>query len=464
MGWPNNYVQGVYDSTGKVVGVEDGVGGEIGFIQKTSSMFGKYTDKVNYLISKCIGFGSSTPDTATRAGLTPANTLYYHPQLGNDANSGLTHLLPKQNLPASPDSAGALGLVANTKYLIASGSTLTLAGTNANFIRVQANSPSNIIMSVYDSDATSPTYGQEILNQPNPFVRALAGMWITAAEKAKYYFTLDVNTPPNVATQTRAFFMYHNGSIATVGKICLRGAVIKNATIGALQIRNADVRFEDCVVEKMLQDPDISGGTGGFGIRNESNGNFDGARIWMSEVGEDCFWLYDSIAPYGCTNSLVDSAIWHTCDMQKNTGQHSDIFQFNSYPKNFVFRRLAIVHLVQDKALVGGDTNSGGAVLVSTGALGTDTPGGLMEDVVFITNHQGTYMQKQSGVTFRRCVGLLVKRKVGAPTDLITWEQGNNVEDNCVWAIETGMTQKHRKMQIPATAYSNFANTVELEV
>ena len=30
MGWPNNYVQGVYDSSGKVVGVEDGAGGQIG--------------------------------------------------------------------------------------------------------------------------------------------------------------------------------------------------------------------------------------------------------------------------------------------------------------------------------------------------------------------------------------------------------------------------------------------------
>jgi hypothetical protein len=410
-------------------------------------MFNAYKCDLTYLKSLCLGFGSSVADTSIGGGLTPANTLYYHPVTGLDTNSGLTPALAKKTLPFSP--AG------NTKHLIASGTTISLGDNAANFFNT--SNADNVVLSVYDSIASSPTFGQEITNQPNPFIRALACSWITDAEKAKYYFTIDGGSLPNSASLTRGF----NIDNGTYRKSVIRGAVIKNCTYTAISLKNANLRLEDCVIDTIQAVPTPTNNYyGGVGVRSDTTGLLDAARLWISNIGEDALWLGSS-----SNHKVVDSAIKHTCNQQKYGVQHCDAIQFNAYPANFVLRRLAILHLVQESPMLNsgsGEITAGGAVVVSTGTAGTDTPGGLMEDVIYVTNYQGTYFQQQSGVTKRRCIEYIVNKNIPPQTDLVTWQKTNNVEDSCVLAKQSLVTTNTRVLMSAAT--SNFSNSVEVTV
>jgi len=374
------------------------------------AVFGGHHSVMYRLIASCINFGSSAADVATGGGITTGTTLYYHPQLGLDANSGLTALLPKK-VPPFFTPAG------NTKHLIASGSTITLPQDAISYFNL---SNDNTVFSVYDSNTRSSNFGNEITTFENPFNRALLGNWVNEAERQSKYYTIDGLDINNIFND-RAF----NVGSTTVINACIRGAWIRNTRRNGIIGRKANIRIEDCVIENANNGLAETEAYGGVGIRAQDlECNINVARCWISGCGEDSMWLYDSL-----TINIADCAIIHNGEGVVYGNQHADVFQWSTAATNFTMRRVIARHNIKETLLRGdlGET-------LSVGAFITDTQGpvlssGLMEDVVYMTNRQGTNFEKRGGVTKNRCIEYQLDNQGAAGNaGLSTFQQvGNNV-------------------------------------
>ena len=408
-------------------------------------VFGAYATMIAEMLKLCPSFGSSARDSGIATGVTPTATIYIHPTLGLDANAGTSHTAPKQTLPA--------GAAVATKYLVAAGTTVT-AGVGVISLHTAAN---NSVLSVYDANASSPTYGQEITWQPDPFLRALFGGWHTALERATLYFTLQGTGDESASVNARAINFGSAGAIS-----CVRGAIIRGFRYSAVAANSgARIRVEDCIVEDILSAPSSTNTYyGGAGLRCDAAASrVDIARCFIERIGEDIFYNNGTA---GFT--FTDSAINHITQRQLYGVQHCDVTQLAAYPNQFVKRRLVIRHQVAGTVLLNsgnGETTAAGAVVMCTGTAGTDTPGGLIEDVVFVTNRQGIYFQRQTGVTMRRVVGLLVgDTSLSQAAAMLTWDRTGNTEDECVFA--TYGTATPIRSVTAATGAVNKATTIDL--
>jgi len=387
-----------------------------------SFVFSTYAPTMEMLVSRLPTFGSSAPDTSYNAGITTTSTVFVNPASGIDTNPG-TLALPRATIPTP-----ATGL----KVLVAAGTTLQGTGAAGDAVSSSVN---NFCVSVYDSVTSSPTYGQEIFTQPNPFDRAMGGGTVTEQERAEMYFTIDRGSVPSDTVATKGY--YFNPASSTYRNV-IRGAIIKNATQFGVECRNGTLRVEDCIIENIQWVPTTANGYfGGVGLRVNVNttAKIDAARLFMQDIGEDVAWLHNGTSGH----KIVDSAIVHNCAQQRFGIQHGDFAQFDAYPGDFVLRRLAVRHRVQRTTLLNsgnGETTPIGAVIMSTGTLGTDTPGGLVEDVVFLTNRQGFNFEKQSGTTLRRVIGLVVGDDGLGTTDLLTYQHGAHIQQDCVFATQ----------------------------
>jgi hypothetical protein len=365
------------------------------------------------LIASCANFGSSAADTATGGGVITGTTLYYHPQLGNDSNSGLTALLPKQNLP--------LTLSGSTKYLIASGSTITLSQTVSGIYNLFSD---NIVVSVYESNTRSSSFGQEITNFENPFNRALLGNWVNESERQAKYYTIDGVDIYNI-NNNRAFNVDHASIVINA---CIRGAWIKNTRRAGIVAKRANCRIEDCVFEDVQNGLVLDEVYGGVAVRAENLlCNMSIARCWFSGAGEDTMWLYEAN-----TNYIADCAIIHNSEKQMYASQHCDVIQWSANVADFTVRRVVASHKSKDTTLIPNlsETLSLGSFLMDTGGSPTRTSG-LMEDVVYMTNRQGTNFELRGGVTKNRCIEyeLVNSRPAGNAGFCSWWQTGNNVNN-----------------------------------
>ncbi len=367
------------------------------------------------LIASCANFGTSAADVAVGGGITTTATIYYHPQLGNNSNSGLTPLLPKQTPPFfTPEG--------NTKHLIASGSTIAVP---QNFINYFNLSNDNTVFSVYDANTSSTSFGQEITNFESPFSRALLGSWVNETERLTKYYTIDGLDINNV-NNDRAINI---GGASTNVNVCIRGAWIRNARRNGIVCRKTNVRIEDCVFENVQNGLVNAEGYGGVAIRAQDPAcNTNIARCWISGTGEDAMWLYDAN-----THVIADCAIIHEPTRQVYGEQHCDVFQWSTAVTNFTMRRVIAYHFIRESALLPNPSQT-----ASVGAFITDTQGpvlsgGLMEDVIYITNRQGTNFEQRGGVIKNRCIEYQLDNQGPAGNaGLATWQQASNQVNNGV--------------------------------
>lgn len=404
------------------------VGGPAGFFTLPAQaalehfVFAHYAPTMEMLVSSIPGFGSSAPDTSYNSGITTTSTVFVHPQIGDDANSGLTPDAPKRSLPVP-----ATGL----KGLVAAGSTVQRNGSAGAAITSGVN---NFGLSVYDAVVASPSWGQEIFTQPNPFDRAMLGLDVTDVERQTKYWTLDMGSVPTDTTATKGFHLLPG--INSGYRNVIRGAVIQNATQFAVESSNGTLRVEDCIIQDIQWTPvstNYYSGGEALRVNTNSTAKIDAARLFIRRIGGDVAWLHNGTSGH----KVVDCSIVHTCDRQLVSLMHADVFQFDSYPGDFLFRRLAIRHRVSPNLLVdGGDGQliPQGAVVMSTGNTGIDTPGGLIEDVVMLTNRQGFNFEEQSGTRLNRVAGLIVGDDGQGAAVLTIYQHGQHEQSNCAFA------------------------------
>jgi hypothetical protein len=399
------------------------------------------------------GFGSSAPDTS-RSRVATGEHSYFDTVRGNDANSGLTPALARQTLPQ---------FLANgrhdSKVHIAAGSTVVMPGQAA---IIPVNNRCTI--TVYDGDPVSPTFGQEILDQPNPFQRALLGLAPpTPAELATKFYTVAPGTDGtalgSASLSTGAAF-----STGSCPDLLVRGAVVQNCMTGfycnaGASTNGRSVRIEDTYILSAQTDPTQNTSRfGGVGVRGDGSQNcspnLNLARVWIEGCGEDVFWLGRMTALSG-TFRISDFAIIHLSPRQVYNGQHADVFQFTERPGPVSIRRGVIHHMLRDAPLVESGDNSlstvGGIVVMVGGATGygdaTGT-GGLVEDVLMVSNSQ-LVNNAQPGLELRRCVGAIAASRpnlgigvtTGTTSALVSRVNGTIAENQCAWGINRVQAQ-----------------------
>lgn len=367
-------------------------------------------------------FGSSAADSTVSA--TGTSSMYYDTVLGSESNSGTSAFAPKKVIPQYITTANRKVFISNTSTVNAI-PTPTVAG---------------VTITVYDGDMSSSTYGQEIIDQPNPFIRALLGGWVTETEKRKKYFkVLRTDLDLSTASLTTAQFL-HNSPGA--GACLVRGAWFAGGAPNAVYVDQPanTLRLEDSVIDhEVIMDPRLRADKQSCrGIRignNPPTNKCTFARNFVGNVGEDAFYSF------GTNNSnapiILDSAFNHKGLGQKYRSQHADVFQFNANPGGFIIRRTIVQHVLGTKIEIvddgSGKDNPVGAIFISSGTAGTDTPGGLLEDCILMSNNQIGNVQYQTGVTYNRCIGLLLPSSA-EQNAMLNWFAAG-VETDCIWGV-----------------------------
>ncbi len=383
-------------------------------VTKAHAVFKEHHSVMYRLIASCAGFGSSVADAAVGGGITTSTTLYYHPQLGDDANSGLTALLPKKT------PSFDVGPTSNTKLLIASGSTITTPQDLVGYFNLQND---NIVFSCYDANTFSKTFGQEILSYENPFDRALLGNWVNESERLNKYYTID-GLDINNSYNDRAFRV---GGVSVNNNICIRGAWLKNLRRNGIICLKTNIRIEDCVFDGVRNGLAEAEGYGGVAIRaQDETCNTNIARCWISGTGEDVMWGYTAN-----THTIADCAIIHEPTKQIYGEQHCDVFQFSAAVTNFTIRRVVAYHKVAESARLPNPSSTTSTGAFITDAQGTPITGGTLEDVAYITNYQGSNFEQRGGVTKNRCVEYMLFNPAGN-TDIATFQRPSNQVNNGV--------------------------------
>jgi hypothetical protein len=381
-------------------------------------------------------FGSSTADT-TRSRSETGPVLYYDTVRGNDSNNGTTALLARRTVPQFLANGQH-----NSKIFIAAGSTIPLAGIPLTPVNNRCT------ITVYDGNPASSTFGQEILDQPNPFLRAQAGGWLSDAEIASKYFTIDNGfgeTPLGALSLTTGAAI-NTGSCPN---ILIRGFVTTNGPTGiVVQGANANtIRLEDFAIRWAQTDPRTNNNRfGGCGIRVTGSAgaspNLSVARCFIEGVGEDVMHAVQASAVTGQI-TWSDFAVSHACVRQLYNAQHADFVQLGGRPGGVTIRRGVVHHAVQNAPLLTPNaTTAIGGILVSTGTTGdTSGTGGLMEDVIMVSNIQHVLMERQPGFTLRRCIGIMSANNpnaalgITASVMLVNAFTGTIFEEDCIWAV-----------------------------
>ncbi len=356
------------------------------------------------------GFGSATPDM-TRTTPARAKTYFIDPKDGDDAHDGLTPTSPRKTLPDLQNTSWIV--TSDVAYLIRAGTTLPAPSTSAPTFQIE--SASNVTISVYEGDPSSPNFGQEVVDQPNPFDRAMARGWITDAELQAKYFTLDTERPvDNADTGTG----YAGISIEGTGAhVVLRGINFVNFSAAALLVRGGyDVRMEDVFIGRVNRDPTLNASHfGGNLVRvdDSANGaNLDIARLFVKSGPEDAFWF---VAKHGDQMMHVaDFAIADDLANQVYGCQHADVFQGQEAIGDFVVRRGMVEHVQRKPGAAMTDPNGPGGCVdqtmfqgkffinsgSTTESLSIGNP--TFEDVVVATSYEAFYLDSQKNFEIHR--------------------------------------------------------------
>lgn len=357
-------------------------------------------------------FGNSVADTSKSRSAT---TTYYYSPTGNAANTGLSHTSPKPIPTTGPWYLTA----SNAKYMIQAGSTVTVQ-------MVPTGSP--VTISVYN-----PSTGAEILDQPNPFILATLGGWVSDSQIASKYFNIEYAVDP--ATSTLTSSAVSGGSCAD---LLLRGAnLIGSGTANGFYTQNATkCRLEDVVISGFsIPAQSRADKNGGIAIR--LNGASGGApvvtRAWIKHNGEDVIHAVNQGSSYPLT--LTDSAIIHTCDSCYYRSQHTDVWQMEANPGDFIARRCVIRHILKTPTVVddtSGLTSAVGGGIVTVGTASPTIYAGLVEDCLIFTSSQAFNIQS-SGVVFNRVIGIC-EPSIHATQAMLAWQRPVT-ETDCIWAI-----------------------------
>ena len=394
-------------------------------------------------------FGSSSADTSVSRTQT-GNTYFYDPVRGLDTNTGLSASSPKKTFPQYLTAA-------NSKYLVAAGTTIFLSGVT------MVPTAASVVLSVYDGDPLSPKFGQEIKDQPNPFIRALFGGWVSDDEIQKKYFTIDFgfSTSDTLTGLTRSAI-----GTNSCADFLLRGCLIKNCpTAVYAQTNGNNLRMEDFVIQSAQANPDMNAFKfGGVGVRWDAApakaGSLSMTRFFMEHIGEDCIHAVNS----GTTPvSITNFAIVHTSDQQKYSSQHCDVFQLGPNPGNFTIQRGVIQHKLNGASVTVNDRGSAvpvGAILVQSGAQSTVTTGGAVTDCLFVTAGQVANIVTQSGATFTRCIGLSIPTTTPVTSAMVNWWVAGS-EVDCVWAVQDSQYGSYPRA-IMNNAAVTITNVVEI--
>lgn len=391
--------------------------------QQAVAPFPKLGDVLALRAAILPGFGSSAADSTVSA--TGTSSMYYDTVLGSESNSGTNAFAPKKIVPQYITTANRKVYISNTSTINAV-PTPTVAG---------------VTITVYDGETGSSTFGQEIVDQPNPFIRALLGGWVTEIEKRKKYFKV-LRTDLNLASSplTTAQFL-HNSPGA--GACLVRGAWFAGGAPNAVYVDQPanTLRLEDSVIDhEVIMDPRLRADKQSCrGVRignNPPTAKCTFARVFFGTVGEDQFYSFgtvDSNAPI-----IVDSAFNHTGPGQRYRSQHADCLQFGPNPGGFVVRRTVFQHILGSAIEIvddgSGKTNPVGTIFISSGDPATGS-GGLFEDCVLMSNNQIANVEFQSGVTFNRCIGMLLSASIPQNAMLNFFGSGPAVETDCIWAV-----------------------------
>jgi hypothetical protein len=376
-------------------------------------------DKIKPLVSN---FGSSLSDTSVSR-TESGNTVYIDEVRGNDSNDGLDKKHPKKTFLWRITAS-------NQKWLIAAGSVLNIGTSEIELIS------SRLTMSVYDGNPESQTFGNEIIDQPNPFERALKNQWVTESEKNTKYFTIIASYDPLKVSGACPCIMNESGC-----DLLLRGAIIKNKNGGSgitNRGKKSKIRVEDCVFEDIVAigRPDHFGGCA---VRIESNTTLNNiiCRCFFIRIGEDVIWGVNANQNYPVI--LTDSAIIHHAEGQKYSGQHADVLQMQGNPGKFIVRRCVIEHkLSSDPVIDDGDgTVTIGGTIVAPSESSDGLTGGLIEDCIIFSNKQIHNIKSQKEVEMRRVIGVFLPLKNRKRDSMLYWFVGG-IETDCVWAILDG--------------------------
>lgn len=388
-------------------------------------------------------FGESVPDTSVSRTESGPH-LYYDSVRGSDSNNGLSPASPRQSLPQYLANGQH-----NSKIHIAAGSTVVMQDR---WSIIPVNDRCTI--TVYDGDPASPAFGQEITDQPNPFLRALLGIGpLTEAEIAAKYFRVrpgwDGISLGGSSLSTGAAF--NTGSCPN---LLIRGAVIDDAVSGFYCNAASDpagrfVRIEDCYIASAKTDPTANTlRFGGVGVRGDGawgcSPNIDIARTWIEGCGEDALWL-GRMADTTGRLTMSDFVILHTADRQVYGLQHADCLQFSERPGPYTLRRGVIYHSVRTAPLVDGGNaetlSTGGAIAQVGDTTVPASSGGLHEDLLVVSNSQWANIGQPGGV-FRRCIGIFTPDRpnlamgytTGTSAALVN-RLAESTEEDCVWAV-----------------------------
>lgn len=263
---------------------------------------------------------------------------------GTGGNDGLSHLTPWGNLyNASGSATTHYSANDNTHYWIAAGShfegncdnTMTQYG-------VISMSQGFTSLTVYD-----PVTGNEILDQPNIFSRALDLQWVTETEKRTKYFSVTCNARGRSSddyTGTKGGGITGGGFGGATKSGKVRGAYIYDCAYGALNVGGnpTNTTYEDIIIEDTYTPAGVETGEG-VGITC-SAGTASGMllrNIGVAGSGIDGIWLS---ADPGPTNFTMQDIVILQAPTNKSNTQHADGLQMGKYCGTSTINRMIIDH------------------------------------------------------------------------------------------------------------------------
>ena len=308
---------------------------------------------------------------------------------GKSSNSGNSTEDPLDLVPYS--------IEAYTHYQVAAGSVFQYDVLYNN----KTVNVSNPWMSVTVYDRST---GNEISDQPSPYLRALECKWVTQEEINTKYFSFICNCDKMVDVDI-PWVASFGGKIPANSQFRLRGAYMKGFNIGAVVAGTGgwwDV--SDCILidNKQIQTTEVAG----FGIRLEgetTGGSHRFTRIFISGSGEDAIWA--AKATDRATSWLfAESAIHHRPETIMS-GSHTDCIQFGKTPGNLRIKRVVMEHDLSVVRNSDGHQPIGAAIISHDDDTSSGTEDWEISDCIIVTNNQGTnFYGSSSGVGFQRNV------------------------------------------------------------
>ncbi|UQA59924.1 hypothetical protein [Polyangium aurulentum] len=393
------------------------------------------------------GIGASDPYVPTAVEDFGA-PIYVHPTLGTP-NGGASPDKPKDLSAFLVIDAGpgnSYRVPAGKKLLIASGTTIASITPGAPVAVISMNAESCI--SVYDSDPSSPTFGQEILDQRDPFDWGMKGWWPDEAYIQRNYFTLDGLAPVEAGN------LDGNGNTGvqfngTSPNKVFRGARIKNCQRAAAQCQNgAPFQVDSCIFDHIQRTPTDVAKHAGNPVRVE--GACQDARIynnWSDQGGTDQIWA----ASEGTNNiKVIGNAIRSLLPTAAYNSAHCDGLQLSGAVSGLEVRRNIIDLRADETKLPINDDSSGNPLLQlacirNTGTDGDPAVGAIVEDNILCSNDIIMQFAAMPMPGWKRNLSLVRRSPLVLQVDpkwqagaIHVWERGGSCTDSLRVLLRNG--------------------------